>query len=165
MGEWQGKAPFRPQCGLAGESFYLPFLSGLLSLHLIQLAWLCLSSCSPRGLMLAVCTPPPGSWIIFQQHLEQRHLVEFPHPPPSLHTPLGRHHSNSPRDHSRGGHSPSCVPICTCPCSIRLWCARPRQEPLLNILPQGAASVQGDAGGSGLLPQSPASETVFSWIA
>lgn len=71
-----------PASGLAGESLCLLFLRGLLSLHLLQLAWLCLSSHSPRGLMLAVCTPPPGSCTTYYL---QRYLVNpslpYPHAP------------------------------------------------------------------------------------
>lgn len=120
--------------GLAGESFYLPFLSGLLSLHLLQLAWLCLSSYSPRGLMLAVCTPPPGSCTVFYQQLEQRYLVDFSHPH-SISTSLKVGITATTKGTTlEVDHSPSCVPFWICLCSIRLWLTWLSQEPVPNTL-------------------------------
>lgn len=97
-----------PVLGLAGESFYLPFLRGLLPLHLFQLAWLCLSSYSPHGPMPAVCTPPPGSCIFYHQQLEQRYLADSFR---TLSSHSARHQSTDPRDNPRGGPQSFTGPI------------------------------------------------------
>lgn len=97
-----------PVLGLAGESFYLPSLRGLLPLHLFQLAWLCLSNYSPRGLMPAVCTPPPGSCIFYHKQLEQRYLADSFC---TLSSNSTRHQSTDPRDNPRGGPQSFACPI------------------------------------------------------
>lgn len=99
-----------PVLGLAGESFYLPFLRGLLPLHLFQLAWLCLNSYSPHGPMPAVCTPPPGSCIFYHQQLEQKYLAYSFR---TLSSHSARHQSTDPRDNPRGGPQSFTGPIPT----------------------------------------------------
>lgn len=147
-----------PVLGLAGESFYLPSLRGLLPLHLFQLAWLCLSSYSPCGLMPAVCAPlPQGPAFSTTSNLSRGTWLT---PAPCLHTPLGIR-AQTQETTLEVDLSPSHVPFRP----TRLWLARMAES--RAFIKNTSSRDNLDSGCSWRkqpLPQSTTVVTTVSWI-